>query len=107
MASPEDVQALRDLINEPDDANGWTDEKLAAIVDGTATLNAAAGKAWTLKAGQYSTMVDVSESGSSRKLGDLYKNAIAMGKFYGGLDVEDVEVSGDRPIVQRIRRGFV
>jgi hypothetical protein len=107
VASPEDIAALRDLISEPDDSNGWTDERLGGLLDSGLTLNAAAGKAWVLKAGTFATLVDVSESGSSRKLSDLRKNAMEMGSYYSGLDGSDVVVpDSDRPIVQRIRRGF-
>lgn len=108
MASPEDVANLRAAINEPDDSNGWSDEELALLIDAEPTLNAAAATAWVRKAGQLSSLVDVSESGSSRKLSDLYKNAMAMGAHYKGLDATDPVVpTSDRPIVQRIRRGFV
>jgi hypothetical protein len=106
MASQEDIAALRDYINEPDDTNGWTDEKLGAIIDGEATLNAAAGKVWILKAGQFSTLVDVAESGSSRKLSDLMKNAQAMGGYYNGLDPDPTPEVGGPIVIQRIRRGF-
>lgn len=107
MASLEDIAALRELINEPDDANGWTDERIGTLIDGSTTLNAAASHVWTLKAGQYSAIVDVSESGSSRKLGDMYKNALAMASMYKGLsEAETPPVSTDRPVVQRIRRSF-
>lgn len=107
MASPEGIAALRKLINEPDDTNGWTDDYLGGILDSGLTLNAAAGSVWTTKAGQFSTLVDVSESGSSRKLSDLHKNALTMAKFYQGADAaaaEDILPTG--PIIQRIRRGF-
>lgn len=106
MASVEDITALRDLVNEPDDTNGWTDEKLGNLIDGEATLNAAASKVWVLKAGQFASLVDVSESGSSRKLSDLRKNAIEMAKHYTGLDEVPAQAVTDVPIISRIRRGF-
>jgi hypothetical protein len=107
MASFEDVTKLRGLTNELDDSNGWTDERLGNLIDTSLTLNAAASHVWLLKAGQYATLVDVSESGSSRKLSDLRKNAMEMVAYFKGLDVTDADTSGGRPIVQRIRRGFV
>jgi hypothetical protein len=107
VASQEDIQKLRILINEPDDTNGYTDEVLGDIIDGTESLNGAASAVWTSKAGTYSTMVDVSESGSSRKLGDLYKNALGMSKHYQ--DLEDAATPtpvADAPILRRLSRGF-
>lgn len=104
MASPEDIATLRGLVGEPDDSNGWTDEKLGDIIDGETSLNLAASKVWVLKAGQFAHLVDVSESGSSRKLSDLRKNAMEMGSYYAGLGAP-VPVA-DVPVIQRIRRGF-
>jgi hypothetical protein len=106
MATVEQVAELRRLINEPDDTNGWTDEILDDLIDANATLNASAKAVWVAKASTYSTLVDVSESGSSRKLGDLYKNALAMAKMFGDQDDEDVAEVVDRPVIARIRRGF-
>lgn len=107
MASLEDIATLRELINEPDDSNGWTDERLGGLLDSGLTLNGAAGRAWVLKAGQYSTLVDVAESGSSRKLGDMHKNALAMAARYQALEEAEGEaVAPSGPIIQRIRRGF-
>ena len=107
MASQEDIQKLRILINEPDDTNGWTDEILGDIIDAADSLNAAASGIWTSKAGTYSTMVDVAESGSSRKLGDMYKNALGMSKHFK--DLEDAATPApvaDAPILRRLSRGF-
>lgn len=107
MASPEQLAALRKLINEPDDTNGWTDDYLGGLIDGGLTLNAAAGSVWTTKAGQFSTLVDVSESGSSRKLSDLHKNALTMARYYQGADAAEEEATElPGPVVRRIRRGF-
>lgn len=103
MATEDEILALRQLVNENDECGGWDDDQLSAIIDGTDTLNAAASKVWYLKAGRLATLVDVSESGSSRKLGDLYKNAQAMGALYANADAPAIaEESG--PIIQRIRR---
>lgn len=106
MASPEDILALRGLIGEPNDDNGWTDEKLGDLIDASTTVNAAAVSVWSTKAAGFAELVDVSESGSSRKLGDLYKNAVAMAGYFKGLDDEDVGVVADGPVIARIRRSL-
>jgi hypothetical protein len=105
MASEDQIAQLRQMVAEPDDSNGWDDDRLAAIIDDNETLNAAASAVWNLKAGEYATLVDVSESGSSRKLGDLRKNAMEMGAFYQASDQAPETVSNG-PVVSRIRRGF-
>jgi hypothetical protein len=105
MATESQILELRGLINEPDDSNGYDDATVAGFIDGADTLNAAASKVWYLKAGQYSSLVDVSESGSSRKLSDLMKNAQSMGKMYA--DADATPTTADSGIViARIRRGF-
>lgn len=104
MATEDQILELRTLVNETAEGCEWTDEELGAAIDSTETMNGAASKVWYLKAGRFSTLVDVSESGSSRKLGDLYKNALAMGKYYGDADQQEEDVVVDVPIVRRIRR---
>jgi hypothetical protein len=107
MASPEDLATLRQLINEFDDTNGWTDDYLNGLIDGGLTLNKAAGSVWTIKAGRFSALVDVTESGSSRKMSDLHKNALAMARYYSGADAAEAEETAPTgPVIQRIRRSF-
>ncbi len=107
MATIEEIEELRDLINEPDDTNGWTDEKLATLLDATLTMNEAASRAWSMKATTVAALVDVSESGSSRKLSDVHKNYLAMAKHFGDLDGgTEPETVSPGPVVHRIRRGF-
>lgn len=104
MASEDEIAQLRVMVSEEDDCGGWDDDRLGTIIDGTDTLEAAAAKVWYLKAGQAATLVDVSESGSSRKLSDLRKNATEMGNLYAGLAKADEAVVEDVPVIQRIRR---
>lgn len=85
MASAASIQELRDLIAEPDDTNGWTDARLGEILDARdEDVQSSAGHVWTVKASTYAGMVDVSESGSSRKLGDLHRQAMAMAALFAG-----------------------
>jgi hypothetical protein len=108
MATPDEIAALRGLVNESESCGEWDDETLAAIIDESTTMNGAASVVWTRKAAASSTLVDVSESGSSRKLSDIHKNALAMAKYFGGLDEEDGGSGGtaDAPVIHRIRRTF-
>ena len=105
MATEEQITELRQLIGETEDDSSWSDETLNEIIDGTDSMNAAASKVWYLKAGQYAGLVDTTESGSSRKLGDLRKNATEMGALYAGFDQAETAVPvSTSPSVQRIRR---
>lgn len=106
MAAAIDIAELRDMLNEPDDTNGWTDAKLSALVDAWPTLNGAAASGWSTKAARFSELVNVSESGSSRSFGDLFARALQMAKYYRDLDVvEDPPVDAGI-VISRIRRGF-
>jgi pectin methylesterase-like acyl-CoA thioesterase len=106
MASEDQIIELRGLVNEPDDSNGWDDGSLGAIIDAHATMNAAASRVWVLKAGTYAELVDVTESGSSRKLSDLRKNAMEMAAHYTAADPPENGTTTNAPVIQRIRRGF-
>lgn len=104
MATEDQIAALRKMVAEADDSDGWTDEQLAAIIDEQGNLNTAAAVVWSLKAGQAVTLVDVSESGSSRKLGDIRKNALEMSAYYSGLNAAEVIAETPGPVIQRMRR---
>jgi hypothetical protein len=78
MASAEEITAFRLLIAEPDNVAPYTDEALSAALDSAESAEDLAARVWTQKAASYAALVNVSESGSSRNLGDLSKNALAM-----------------------------
>lgn len=82
MATAEQLTELRDYVGEPDQSDGWTDARLGTYADRGPTLLDAAASIWAAKAAQYAKLVNVSESGSSRSLGDLQKNALAMAAYY-------------------------
>ena len=92
MATTAEVAALRALINEPTDET-YSDEQLSLLIDTAGSVNAAGSEVWLSKAAQYATLVNVSESGSSRNLGDLHKNALAMAKQLGAEADEDTSAA--------------
>jgi len=82
MATPSEVQALRLLIAEDDEAT-YSDINLAARLDASSgSADSVAYQIWTEKAAATAGLVDISEGGSSRKMGDLYEQAIAMAKVF-------------------------
>lgn len=85
MATPDEVAELRFKTGlAPNDNTYGDDDALGALIDEKGSVNAAASEIWQMKAASYSTLVNVSESGSSRSMGDLYKNALGMAQYYGG-----------------------
>lgn len=85
MATAAAIQQVRRLINDPEH-DEFSDEDIANLLDGVdGDVNRAVAGAWGIKAGLYSTLVNTSEAGSSRSLGDLYKNALQMQAHYNSL----------------------
>lgn len=78
MATAEEIAALRLLIAEPDDDAPYDDETLNARLGAATNEYALAYEIWTEKAAAAAGLVDVSEGGSSRKMGDLHEQALSM-----------------------------
>lgn len=105
MAGAADVALVREYIAELDDTNSWTDARIATFVDGADNLFFAAADIWGVKAGTYAGLVNVSESGSSRSLGDLLKQAKEMEAYYRQRgDVASGLATVDGPVIRRISR---
>lgn len=85
MATVDELAALRRAINEPVNAEPYTDDYLGFWIDSLGSPDAAAGILWTHKAAEYASLVNVSESGSSRSLSDLHKNALAMAERFSSV----------------------
>lgn len=78
MATPEEIATLRLLIAETDEAT-YNDTVLGARLDAAAgNGNLVAYEVWTEKAAAAAQLVNTSEGGSSRSLGDIYEQALKM-----------------------------
>jgi hypothetical protein len=106
VATESEIAYVRDLIGEPDDSNGWSDERIGTIIDGSTSLRLAASDIWGVKASKFTKMVDITESGSSRKMSQLFSNALAMQKaLREDEETEDpVDPLADRPRTRAIIR---
>lgn len=78
MASAQEIAALRLLIAEPDNTAPYDDATLGLIIDAATNIYAAAYEVWTQKAASTAGLVDISEGGSSRNMGDLHEQALSM-----------------------------
>lgn len=99
MANVEDVLLVK---RNTDSGGGWTDEQIASALDSGLSVRAVTHEIWTSVAAQSALLVDVSESGSSRKLSDLHKNALTMAKHYEETPAE--AILSDRPTTRKITR---
>lgn len=105
MAEDADIETLRRLVDEPTE-DIYSDTDLETLLD-SGDMNTSALSIWEEKMARYSTMVDTSESGSSRKNSDLFNSATRMAKYYrdilGVEEEETIDVS-ERPRTRRIVR---
>lgn len=106
MATEQELALVREYIGEPNDANGWTDARISVFIAGAANLPLAAADIWGVKAGANAGLVNVSESGSSRSLGDLLKQAAAMEAYYRkrGNEIATPTPVDSGPVIRTITR---
>jgi hypothetical protein len=103
MATPAQVDQLRRMTNYKA-TDPYDDTQLSALIDEMGSLNRVAERMWNEKAAEAAELVNVSESGSSRSLGDAHKNALAMARYYKALaDEVDVETPVDTTRFARTR----
>lgn len=100
MATESEIQEAR---RRTDGAVKYTDKQIGDHLDRGGTVFDFARLYWEEKAATFSTLSDVSESGSSRKLSDLHKNALNMAKYFGTDEtvIELDQRKGSRPAVRR------
>lgn len=68
----------------------WTDEYIGNLITEGVSVNRILARAWFAKASSVSEMVDISESGSSRNMSGIYRNAMDMARFWSDkADKED------------------
>lgn len=102
MASEAEIARLRLLIGEPS-GEVYDDEDLGTRLDtADGDPNKAAYEIWTEKAAAAAELVDISEGGSSRKMGDIYEQALNMAKHFGSLVSGGVEP--DAPKYTRVSK---
>lgn len=83
MAYESEIKRIRSLT---DGAEDMTDVEIEAELASGKTIREICYDYWTAKATSYSSLVNVSESGSSRNMGDLYKNALAISDRFAPLE---------------------
>lgn len=103
MASVDQIAQLRLLIAEPDDAEPYTDAALGVRIDADGDINKTAYNIWVEKAAAAAQLVDTSEGGSSRKMGDVYEQSLKMADYFKGLITDGTPVSGGT-VIRKLRR---
>ena len=104
MATVDQINELRRLIDQPNNVTPWTDQVLGDRIDALGPipdLRLLAGNIWTEKAASYTSLVDIKEGNSDRKLSQLHKQALAMASSFGADgegSTSNRRVSRTRPI---------
>jgi hypothetical protein len=106
MASAGQIAEVREYVAEPGLEGGWTDDRIGDYVDREADLYLAASAIWSAKAATYASLVNVSESGSSRSMGSLIDNALKMAKEYKNRSITpgSETVPGDIILTRLVRK---
>lgn len=78
MATAQQIAALRLLIAEPNNVSPYDDVALGLLLDAGTNQYYIAADIWDQKAAGAAALVDVSEGGSTRKMGDVYEQYLGM-----------------------------
>ena len=105
MATPEEIEAVKDTL--PADAvdYGWDDDRISQAIDEGLAGNALFLAYWDRVTTSTAYLVDMSESGSSRSLSQVHKNAASLAKMYRDLLDKDTNPPSDR--TRGIRSGVI
>ncbi len=85
MAEQAEIDAFKAMLPANPETYGWTDTYIGEQLDGDKTENAMLLAFWTKVASDTFEYADMSESGSSRSLSNIHRNAVAMAKIYRDL----------------------
>lgn len=103
--SPETIMQLRRLLNDVVAPYKYSDVELDNyLTENDDNVKKTASQIWYMKAAEYSSSVDISEAGSSRKNSDLFKNALMLAKQY---DADDGEPAPDDVVAPSTTRRIV
>ena len=105
MASQEEIDNVRYLLGPNSEAEGWDDTKIGALIDAGKSENTIAREYWESRMAVSSDLADVSESGSSRRLQQIFANKQAMAAYFRGAEqAEDPGNQPPGPVSREIRR---
>ena len=105
MADQSEIQmVLQVLSSDAEVTEGYDEEGINAKLDAGSTLASIASSFWRSKAAETSDLISVSESGSTRDLGAIHKNAIAMMEYWDKQVEKERQITdGEMPKRTRIR----
>lgn len=102
MATQEDIDAFKMLLPSNFQDYGWDDDTIGALLDAGRSQNYMLMLYWDKVVAETAEFADMSESGSSRSLSTIHKNAVALAKVYRDL-VDKEEEETEAPTARGIR----
>lgn len=103
-ADVKEVKALLDGIEEP-----WDEAKIGQTLDAVGSVAKTMRAFWSAKVNATYQLLDISESGSSRSMSNIYRNAMEQRTYWDGKVAED-EVNAADPVkgarIHRITRSL-
>jgi len=103
VAEIEQILQVQKLLGPDAESGGWTEVTINAALDAGRSANYIAAKWWAQRAAETAHLIDISESGTSRQLSAIHRNAKEMAAIYRALAAEE-EVTPDLP-ASTVRRG--
>lgn len=102
MADQSAIDRVVETLPVDAGAKGFNPERIGADLDSGVSPSTIALSFWRMRAAQTSGLVSVSESGSSRSLETIYKNAMEMVKYWEDQVAKEKEGDGAEDTKRRI-----
>lgn len=104
MATSDEIQDVKDMLGPDAAAEGWDDARIDSELDAGRRPNLIARDFWENRMAKTSTLANVSESGSSRQLSQLFTNAQSLAAYYRGAAAADDPKNQPSATCRPIRR---
>ena len=105
MAEIGQIVQVQKLLGPDAEPGGWTEIDINAALDAGRSANYIAARWWAQRAADTANLIDISESGTSRQLSAIHRNAKEMAAIYRTLVAEEEVTSDPEVPASTVRRG--
>jgi hypothetical protein len=104
LATETEIREARELLGNNPASYGWDDDRIATALDAGDSATVIARKFWESRAARSADFVDVAESGSSRRMGQIATNSAALAAFFRGQEQAEDPANQPGAVCRPIRR---
>lgn len=104
MADQDEIDEVRSMLGPNAAAEGWDDDKIGAMLDNGDSPAQIAQQYWESQMASTATLVDVSESGSARKMSQVSQNAANLANYWGHVAAQETTTATRGAVSREIRR---